>query len=57
MKKHIPNQMYLDELTHFLDCLKRKKETINNIYDGAETLKIALAIKKASKTKKMVRLN
>ena len=50
------NQMYLDELTHFIDCVKNKKFTINPIFNGIQTLKIALAIKKSSKFKRVIKL-
>jgi len=45
---------YVEELKHFLKCVKHRKETINNLEQGIETLKIALAIKKASKLMKSV---
>ncbi len=56
LTKYDYNQMYLDELTHFIDCIKNKKLTINPIYDGIQTLKIALAIKKSSKLKKVIKI-
>ena len=45
---------YIEELKHFLKCVKRRKETINDLEQGVTTLKIALAIKKASKLMKSV---
>ena len=45
---------YLEEIKHFMKCVKERKETINNLEQGIATLKIALAIKKASKIKKSV---
>ena len=51
------NNMYLNELTHFLECVSKKKQTINPISDGIETLKIALAAKNSSKTKKLMILS
>ena len=47
---------YLDEIKHFLRCVKDRKETINNLEQGIATLKIALAIKNASNIKKSVRV-
>ncbi len=41
------NLMYTKELEHFMKCIKSRIETINPIIQGIETLKIALAIKKA----------
>ena len=45
---------YTEELKHFLKCVKHRKETINDLEQGMITLKIALAIKKASKLMKSV---
>ena len=45
---------YIEELKHFLKCVKHRKETINDLEQGITTLKIALAIKKASKLMKNV---
>ena len=45
---------YVEELKHFLKCVKRRKETINDLEQGVATLKIALAIKKASKLMRSV---
>ncbi|MGI0010417.1 MAG: Gfo/Idh/MocA family protein [Nitrosopumilaceae archaeon] len=50
------NTMYVDELSHFLKYVRIKEKTINPVIDGAKTLRIALAIKQASKIKKMVEL-
>ena len=41
-------------MKHFLKCVKHRKETINDLEQGRATLKIALAIKKASKLMKAV---
>jgi predicted dehydrogenase len=45
---------YVEELKHFLKCVKHRKETINDLEQGIATLKIALAIKKASKLMKNI---
>ncbi len=45
---------YVEELKHFLKCVKHRKETINDLEQGITTLEIALAIKKASKLMKSV---
>ena len=47
---------YVEELKHFLKCVKHRKETINDLEQGVRTLKIALAIKKASKLMKSVKV-
>ena len=49
VKNYQRNFSYVEELKHFLKCVKQKKETINDLEQGIDTLKIALAIKKASK--------
>ena len=50
------NFTYAEELKHFIYCLKNHKQTINSIEDGEKTLKIALAILRSSKLKKMIKL-
>ena len=50
------NDMYIHELSYFIDCIKRKKDTINTISEASKTLKVALAIKKASILKKAVKI-
>ena len=50
------NQMYVDEMRYFLNCVKKRQKTINSIEDGVETLKIALSIKKSSKSKRIEKL-
>ena len=54
VKNYHRNFSYVEELKHFLKCVKQKKETINDLEQGIDTLKIALAIKKASKLMKAV---
>ena len=51
------NSTYVDELSYFLKCIKAKKQTMNPVSQGAKTLDVALAIKKSSEIKRMVRLN
>ena len=45
-KKKI-NSMYVEEIKHFIKCVKNRTETINPLIQGIETLKIALRIKKS----------
>jgi len=56
LKNYNHNKMYEKELNHFLKCVQNRCETINPLSQGIETLKIALAIKKSSKQKKMVKV-
>ena len=51
------NFMFEKELAHFLNCIKKRKATINPLEDdGIETLKIGLGIINSSKAKKMIKL-
>lgn len=43
------NQMYLDELEHFLDAAKNHSVTMNPISGGLEALEIALSVKKGER--------
>ncbi|AJW71821.1 Gfo/Idh/MocA family protein [Nitrosopumilus adriaticus] len=55
--KYDRNLMYKEELIHFLDCVKKRKITINPVeIDGIKTLKIGLAIIKSSKSRKMIKV-
>lgn len=50
------NFMFKEEMIHFLNCVKKRKTTINPVEtDGVMTLKIGLAIMKSSKAKKVIR--
>lgn len=48
------NDMYLSEMRHFLRCLCKKEEPIQNLKRAAEVLCLALALKKSLKTMKLV---
>ena len=48
------NNMYVDEMKYFLDCVNKNKNTNNDIKDGISTLKIALDIIESSKSKRLV---
>lgn len=39
------NQLFLDEMAHFLACIRGEEEPMVSIYDGAQSLKMALAAK------------
>lgn len=54
LKNFQRNQMFIDEIKHFLKCVETRKPTINDVRQGTRTLEISLAIKKSSKLKKMV---
>ena len=48
------NLMYMDEIKYFLNCVKNNKKTFNNFDHGLDVLKIALAIRTASSSKKTI---
>ena len=54
IEKYERNKMYVDEMNHFLKCVKIRKPSINDIEEGIRTLEISLGIKKSSKLKKMI---
>ena len=56
LKNYNRNAMYLDELSHFIKCVKRKEKSINDINQGRKTLEMALAIIRSSKTNKVIKL-
>jgi len=47
------NDMYMAEMRHFLRCLCKKEEPIQNLKRAGEVLCLALALKKSLKTMKM----
>ncbi len=57
LKNYDNNLMYVEEVKHFLNCVKKNKKTINNIHEGIKVLKIALGVKKASLLKRTVQIN
>ena len=56
VKNYDKNKQYVDELSHFLNCVKMKKKSINNLNQGIETLNIALNTIKSSKEKKLIKM-
>lgn len=51
-KNYQRNEMYVDELKHFINCVKNKKPTINPVGEGLKILEIGLAVKKSSLLKR-----
>jgi predicted dehydrogenase len=43
-----PNQMYLDELRHFLRCVRGEEEPTLDVFEGKRVLEIALAAKQSA---------
>lgn len=51
------NQMFKEEIDHFINCVKNRRQSINPIEkDGIITTKIALAMMKSSKTYKVIKI-
>lgn len=50
------NQMYVEEMKHFVSCLEGKARPMQDIVAGKKTLEIALAAKESNETGKMVNL-
>jgi predicted dehydrogenase len=57
LKNYDINDMYLDEIKHFIKCVNKGEKSINPIEEGAKILNVAIGIKKSSKLKKMVMIN
>jgi predicted dehydrogenase len=50
------NQLFLDEMKHFLACLERRELPLVSVHDGAQSLRIALAVKHSLSTRQPVDL-
>ena len=50
------NQMYVDEMQHFVNCLKGIEKSTLDIFGGVEDLKIALAAKQSAKENRFISL-
>ncbi len=51
------NQMYLDEMRHFLRCLEGSERPLVDVGDAARTLEVALAAKQAAQTGRAITLS
>lgn len=49
-----PNQMYVDELRHFLRCLDGEAAPALDVFDAARVLRIALAAREGAETQRVV---
>ena len=52
-----PNHMYLEELRHFLRCLKREEKPCLDVFEAARVLLVALAAKESANTERFVKLD
>jgi predicted dehydrogenase len=48
------NQMYVDEMTHYLACLAGTDQPEQDVFEGARVLRVALAAKEAAATNRVV---
>jgi predicted dehydrogenase len=48
------NTMFLDEMSHFIDCIQNRKEPCCNLTDGIRTLEIALAVKESAQERRTI---
>jgi predicted dehydrogenase len=44
------NQLFLDEMRHFLDCVRTRRKPVVDLKDGLQSLKMALAAKQSMQT-------
>ena len=51
-----PNQMYLDEMRHFLGCLAGEEKPAATVFDAARVLEIALAAKESARQQRWIEL-
>lgn len=51
------NQLFIDELDHFFNCVTNRKQPVAGIKDGFNSLKIVLAIKHSMETGKFIKLD
>jgi len=50
------NQLFLDEMQHFLDCVRERKSPLVDLKAGAQSLRMALAVKQSMQSGKVVEL-
>ncbi len=51
------NKMYVEEIKHFINCIKGKEKPMQTIRDAKKILEVSLAAKESSKTGKEIILN
>ena len=50
------NQMYLDELYYFLECLRQHRRAMTDVRDGIKTVELIMTAKESWNKKKFVKL-
>ena len=56
LKNYNYNDMYVEELRHFINCVRTNKKTINSVNDSINSLNVVINAKKSSKLKTPIRL-
>ena len=51
-----PNQMYIDEMAHFLNCLAGTEKPVLDLFEAAQVLQLALAAKVAARERRWIDL-
>lgn len=51
------NQLFIDEIQHFLACIRGSETPVVSVHDGANSLKIALAVKRSIETGEISKLD
>ena len=51
------NQLFIDQLKHFLDCVKSRTKPVVDLHDGSQSLRMALAAKKSIETHEPIELS
>jgi len=51
-----PNEMYLDEMRHFLRCLSAQEKPTLDVFEAVRVLQVALAAKASAETGQVVRI-
>jgi predicted dehydrogenase len=49
-----PNDMYVDEMRHFLACLDNSEQPTQDVFEGSRALELALAAKESAATQTMI---
>jgi predicted dehydrogenase len=51
------NQLFIDQLKHFLDCVKSRTKPVVDLHDGLQSLRMALAAKKSIEARDPIELS
>ncbi len=51
------NQLFLDQLRHFLECVRERRKPVVDLNDGLQSLRMAIAVKQSIASRLPVKLN